>query len=449
MRSRDGSELGITPEQCSPGSMAIVLKLQQAGHEALFAGGCVRDIILGRTPKDFDVATSAPPETVQQIFPSSVAVGKAFGVVIVNRDNESVEVATFRQDHGYSDGRHPDAVSFVDAETDAQRRDFTVNALFYDPVALQVIDYVGGLADLDAGLIRTVGLPDDRFKEDHLRLLRAVRFTSSLNFDLDPDTATAIRRNAHLLDTVAAERVREEITRTLVEADHAGAALVLMDGLDLLARALPEVMPMKGQAQPPEFHPEGDVFVHTVMMLDDMNTNDARLAMAVLLHDVGKPMTADDSGDRIRFNNHANKGAALAKHILKRLRFSASDRDDIAFMIGNHMRFGDVREMRMAKLRRMIGEATFTLELELHRLDCMASHGKMENYVFLQELEEKLSNEPVLPSPWITGRDVMSLGIAEGPEVGVWCRKAYDRQLDGSDVSRDALLDWLRTELGR
>ena len=429
------------------GAVEVVRRLRAAGFIAYWAGGCVRDLIMGRIAKDFDIATNAIPETVMELFLQAVPVGKSFGVVRVPLAGNWYEVATFRKDAAYVDGRHPTSITFSDPETDAQRRDFTVNALFYDPLEETVIDFVEGSHDIERRIIRAVGDPGLRFKEDHLRLLRAVRFASVLDFSLDPVTAVAIRDNASSIATISAERIREELSRLLVEAKRAGAALVSLRDLGLLSVILPEVAAMEGVEQPPEFHPEGDVFRHTVIMLDEMTTDDPRLAWAVLLHDVGKPPTAEFKDGRWRFECHANVGAEGARAILQRLKFSTEDTDAIGFMVGNHMRFSDVKSMRRSTLRRLIGAPTFSAELELHRLDCASSHGNLVNYHYLGDFQEQMAAEPVLPDPWINGRDIIALGVKQGPEVGEWRKKAYDAQLEGAYADRESLLEWVKREM--
>jgi len=431
------------------GAVKVVRRLQDAGFIAYWAGGCVRDLVMNRQARDYDIATNAVPDKVMELFPASIAVGKSFGVVRVPLEEYWYEVATFRQDAGYEDGRHPSRITFSDPESDAQRRDFTVNALFYDPVRQEVIDYVSGLDDIGRRLIRAVGEPLTRFQEDHLRLLRAVRFAATLEFTMDEATSRAIRDTAGRIAVISAERVRDELTRLLVESVRAGDALVLLRDLGLLREILPEIDAMQGVEQPPEYHPEGDVFQHTVAMLNGMRTEEARLAWAVLLHDVGKPPTAQFKEGRWRFECHASVGAEQTCAILSRLKFSSDDRNAIAFMVGNHMRFVDVKSMRRATLRRLVGAPTFPLELELHRLDCVASHGDLENYHYLGEFRRQMESEPVLPPPWLDGRDIMALGIPEGREVGVWRKKAYDAQLEGIVADRDALMDWLRREIQR
>lgn len=431
-------------------SLQVLRELRKAGCQAYWAGGCVRDMLLGRDPKDYDVATNATPDQVQALFPRTLDVGKAYGVIHVWADDISCEVTTFRRDLAYRDGRHPEAVEFCEAREDAQRRDFTVNGLFYDPDEDAVIDYVNGRADLERRTLRAIGTPADRFQEDYLRMLRAVRFASTLAFGIEDQTADAIRNLAGHITMVSAERIQQELTHLLLESPRrAGRGLRQLHELGLLAPLLPEVAAMVGQEQPPAYHPEGDVFTHTLMMLDAMETPDLRLAYSVLFHDIGKPLTAlntlePDGTYRIRFNNHANVGADLAVNIMERLKLPGRETEDVAYCVRNHMRFMDVQNMRRATLRRLVGAPTFATELELHRLDCLCSHGDLGNYDFLRRVMEELSQEPVLPEPWVSGHDIMALGIPEGPEVGHWHRLAYDRQLEGTDPSREELMNWLR-----
>lgn len=437
------------PTPAAQGALEVVRRLQRAGFTAYWAGGCVRDLIMGRPAKDYDIATNAVPDRVLDLFDRAVAVGKSFGVVRVPLGDDWYEVATFRKDEPYVDGRHPSAVTFSDPETDASRRDFTVNALFYDPVLQEALDYVGGYEDIGRRVIRAVGDPRARLEEDRLRLLRAVRFAATLDFTLEPATAEAIRATAPLIPTISAERIRDELSRTLTEACRAGDAVVLLHECGLLKPLLPEVDAMIGTEQPPEYHPEGDVFRHTVLMLNLMKTRDARLAWAVLLHDVGKPPTAEIKEGIWRFERHAHVGAEATRAILARFKFSNDDIDAIAFMVGNHMRFIDVKSMRRATLRKLAGAPNFAAEMELHRLDCLASHGDLENYDYLIEFRRRMDAEPVLPPPWIDGWDLMELGVPKGREVGVWRQKAYDAQLEGTFPDRASLLEWLRSEIGR
>ncbi len=436
-----------TSHRAAPGALEVVRRLKAAGFISYWAGGCVRDLIMGRMAKDFDIATNAVPDKVMELFPGAVAVGKSFGVVRVPVAGDWYEVATFRKDAEYRDGRHPSGITFSDPETDAQRRDFTINAMFYDPIEEQVIDYVEGSEDIARNVIRAVGVPADRFKEDHLRMLRAARFAATLGFSIEPDTAHAIQATAGRILLISSERIREELSRLLVEARQAGDAIVLLKELGLLQMVLPEVAAMEGVEQPPEYHPEGDVFQHTMIMLNQMQTDDYRLAWAVLLHDVGKPPTAQFKEGRWRFECHAKVGADATQSILDRLKFSGDDREAITFMVGNHMRFIDVKSMRRATLRRLVGAPTFMSEMELHRLDCASSHGDLENHEYLLEFRRQMDSEPVLPTPWVNGRDIIALGIPEGREIGVWRKKAYDVQLEGMAVDKDGLLAWLRAEI--
>jgi poly(A) polymerase len=442
----------MTAEKFRGQSLAILARLRDAGFESYWAGGCVRDILLGRTPKDYDIATRATPDEIQGLFPHTVPVGKAFGVILVVEDGAMHEVATFRRDINYKDGRRPEAVAFTGPEEDARRRDFTVNGLFYDPAEEQVLDFVGGRKDIEARTIRAIGEPADRFREDYLRMLRGARLAATLEMTIEPATAAGIRLHAENILQISPERVRDELTRLLLEAPKAGRGLLLLKDLDLLRFILPEVAALEDQAQPPQFHPEGDVFTHTTMMLDEMESPDEVLAYSVLLHDIGKPPTATlstepDGSERIRFNNHAKVGAEMAEAILKRLRFPTRTIEAVRTCVANHMRFMDVPRMKKSTLRKLIGAPTFPVELQLHRLDCMCSHGDLGNLETLADFQRAMADEPVLPEPWVSGHDIMALGVAHGPGVGTWHRRAYERQLEGLAGSRDELLDWLRNAI--
>ncbi len=435
------------PEQLKECAITIVKKLQDEGFTTYFAGGCVRDALLGKNPIDYDIATAATPEDVKQIFPKSVTVGKSFGVSRVPFGDNWFEVATFRTDADYHNGRHPTSVTYSTPEEDAKRRDFTVNAIFYDPVSKEIHDFVNGRKDIDDKIIRCVGNPIERFQEDHLRMLRAVRFTSVLSFTLEKDTADAIRSTAADILKISPERIRDELTRILIESPKSGDALILLDNVGLLEYILPEIKAMQGQKQPPQFHPEGDVFEHTVLMLNLMNKKDKILAFSVLLHDVGKPGTAVNASDRIRFNGHASYGAKLSKEILKRLRFSNREQNEISNCVKRHMRYMEVKKMKKSTLRKLISEPTYPTEIELHRLDCLGSHGGLENYNFVKAFEEEIQNEPVLPKPWINGNDIINMGIPGGPKVGKWHKKAYEAQLNGDFHSKEELIDWLTKQI--
>ncbi len=436
----------VTLEQ---GARDVAARLANAGYIAYWAGGCVRDRLLGRHPKDYDIVTSARPDQIEALFPKTVAVGKAFGVVGVCHAGHWYEVATFRRETGYSDGRRPDTVAFADPEADAGRRDFTVNALFYDPFTDRVIDYVAGQRDLAARRIRAVGCPAERYREDHLRMLRAIRFAVTLDFELERETLAAIAPLAHRLERISAERIRDELVRLAVDGAQPGKGLQYLYDTGLLAVILPEVAAMVGVEQPPQFHPEGDVFTHTRLMWDLLpQPRSAELAMAVLLHDVGKPVTARpgpgrDGEWRIRFDGHDQAGARLAKTILHRLRFSNVFTETVVLAVHNHMRFMHVQEMRRAKLRAMVAAPTFELELELHRLDCLASHGDLGHYHFLRRFQQELATEPRLPAPLVNGHDVMGLGVPRGPSVGQWLQWAYDEQLEHEVKDRENLLQRL------
>lgn len=426
-------------------AVKAVSRLQSAGFTAYFAGGCVRDILLNIRPKDYDIATNALPSEVEGLFPGAETSGKSFAVTRVPVDGIFFEVATFRMDHAYTDGRRPDKVSFSDPETDAQRRDFTINAIFLDPITNEFHDFIGGRNDLASGIIKCVGDPDKRFTEDHLRMLRAVRFAGSLGFSLDEATAESIRNNASSIQKISAERIHDELTRTLLESRKPGDSLIMLDQLGLLDKVLPEITAMKGQNQPPEFHPEGDVLTHTVAMLNMMDKPSAQLAFAILFHDIGKPATATTT-DRIRFNGHASEGARIATDIMNRLKFSTADTETIAHCVKNHMRFIDVQRMRKSTLRRLAGAPTFQVELELHRLDCASSHGDMSNWNFLKEFLQQLASEPPMPKPWITGTDIIEMGVPESPRIGRLRTMAYDAQLEGQFKTREELLEWLKSE---
>ena len=426
--------------------LRILEALRQNGHEAWLVGGCVRDLLLGRAPKDWDVATDALPDRIEALFPKTVAVGKAFGIIaVVCDDGSMVEVATYRADAPYADGRHPGAIAFTDARADALRRDFTVNALFLDPTTGEIRDFVRGRADLDARVIRAIGDPETRFSEDHLRLLRAIRFAAVLGFSIEPATFAAIQRLAPNIRRISAERIRDELFRLLTESPKAGEALQLLRDSGLLKEILPEVEALVGVEQPPEFHPEGDVFVHTKLMLDALPEKPSlRLALSVLLHDVGKPPTANfatmpDGTQRWRFENHAPVGADMARAILERLRAPNALIDDVCTIIGGHMRIADADKMRPPKLRRLIGAPTFDDELELHRLDCASSHAILDVYDFLKAKQAEFAAEPVLPPPLVTGRDLIALGHVPGPHFAQILRDAYDRQLEGQ-TDKAALL---------
>lgn len=518
----------------------IVRRLRDAGHTAYFVGGCVRDMVRGVEPQDFDIATSAHPEQVQALFPKTVSVGAQFGVVLVVEGEYQFEVATFRSDEAYVDGRRPTGVRYGSAEEDAQRRDFTINGLFYDPLTRptdalcrlgtnagvssdsapppqrgeglaegrtldivgdralpqetngalsqralpttsdgRILDFVGGQADIERKLVRTIGDPRQRFTEDKLRLLRAVRFAANLDFGIDPATFAVVEEMADQIHVVSAERIRDELIKVFTRP-HAGRGLELLDASGLLQQILPEVAAMKGVEQPPEFHPEGDVFQHTKLMME-MMSDTARsavhredsprasapyhgpsdtalaarapypdavvLAFAVLLHDVGKPPTFERATDRIRFNDHDRIGGDMADAILRRLRFPNEEIDKIVLCVREHMRFQFVKEMRPAKLKRILARDTFPEELELHRIDCASSHRNMENYEFLKAKAAELPPEAVKPAPLINGHDLLALGLTPGPLVGQILRQVEELQLEDRLKSREEALEFAKSRV--
>ena len=415
--------------------------LHRAGHQAYLVGGCVRDLLLGREPADYDVSTDATPDRVQQLFPGSLAVGAQFGVIIVMQDSEQVEVATFRSDVGYSDGRHPDKVIFASTpEEDVRRRDFTINALLMDPETDAVLDYVGGQNDLRAGIIRAIGDPRRRFREDKLRMIRAVRFAARFRYAIEGGTFGGIQKLAPEISQVSSERVRDELTKLLTEG-AARRGFELLDESLLLAPLLPEIAHMKGVEQPPEFHPEGDVWTHTLLMLEQLEAGSSpTLAWGVLLHDVGKPPTftpPSAPGDRIRFNEHVEVGVRMAEEICRRLRFSNEERDQIAALVANHLRFKDVPQMKPSTLKRFVRLEGFNEHLELHRLDCLSSHRNLENYEFVRRFLAETPPEQVRPERLLTGEDLKSMGFSPGPRFKEILDALEEAQLNGRLHSHD------------
>jgi poly(A) polymerase len=419
-----------TMEPRRQGATNIVRRLRDAGFAAYLVGGCVRDIVMGRVPKDYDVATSARPAQLVEMFPDSLTVGAQFGVVIVPRAEGSVEVATFRSDGLYADGRHPVQVEYAkSAEEDAQRRDFTINGLLYDPVEDKVIDYVGGQADIRGRRIRTIGDPYKRFSEDRLRMLRAVRFAARFNFELDSAAADAIRERASEIRIVSAERIRDEILKILTEG-QARRGFELLDSTNLLEQVLPEVKAMQGVEQPPEFHPEGDVWTHTLKMLEGLKSPTPTLALGVLLHDVGKPRTFVVR-DRIRFDNHVEVGAKMAEVICKRLRISCRDTERVIELVRHHLRFIDFPRMKRSTQIRFLRMDGFSEHLELHRLDCLASHGKLDTYNRAQEMLGQIPEPEIRPARLLSGEDLIRDGYKPGPLFKQILQTVEDAQLEG------------------
>ncbi len=461
MMSHDLSTAVLTNE--FQAALHIVETLRARGFQAYFAGGCVRDLLLGIAPKDYDVATSATPEKVLMGFDRTFSVGMHFGVVIVCTANRSegcevqTEVATFRADGSYTDGRRPDEVSYADTpEQDVLRRDFTVNGMLLDPVALtvenldsKVLDFVGGRTDLHAKILRAIGDPQRRFAEDKLRMLRAVRFAARFNFTIEPQTMQAMQRQAATIHQVSNERVRDELTKMLTEG-HARRAFELLDQSGLLPHVLPEIAAMKGVEQPPEWHPEGDVWLHTLLLLQKLEAGvKPTLAWSALLHDVGKPPTfrAPDPADakpRIRFNGHAEVGATIARHILNRLRFSNGDTDQIVSLVANHMRFGDVKNMKQSTLKRFFRLQDFPEHLALHHLDVTASHNLLGMYDYAKHHYEAAPVEQHKPALLLTGRDLIDAGLKPGPRFKQLLRDIEDAQLEGTIGTRDEAVNLLR-----
>jgi poly(A) polymerase len=439
----------------------ICRTLRTAGHQAYLVGGCVRDILLEREPADYDVATDATPERVQQLFPKSLAVGAKFGVVVVIDepgfgDAVQVEVATFRSDVGYSDGRHPDEVVYTSSpEEDVKRRDFTINALLLDPETNEVLDFVGGRNDLRAGIIRAIGRPADRFREDKLRMLRAVRFAARFRYAIEAGTFTAILKAASEIHEVSAERLRDELTKILTEG-AARRGFELLDETHLLVELLPEIAAMKGVEQPPQFHPEGDVWTHTLIMIEGLRAGcSPTLAWGVLLHDVGKPPTfKPPSGPdgRIRFDEHVEVGMRMAEEIGRRFRFSNDEIAQIVALVANHMRFKDVGEMKAATLKRFVRLDRFDEHLELHRLDCASSHGHLENYELVRKFLAETPPEQVRPPRLLTGDDLIALGYKPGPPFHEILEAVEEAQLNGKISTREAALrmvqEWSKPTAG-
>jgi poly(A) polymerase len=446
-------------------AMSIIQTLRQHGFQAYLAGGCVRDLLLKREPADYDVATSATPTQVMDIFPETYAVGAQFGVVLVpfpvassvppvfssaeasGGKSSAIEVATFRSDLGYSDGRHPDEVRFSkDPREDVARRDFTINGMMLDPVSGKVLDFVGGRKDLESRIVRAIGDPQQRFGEDKLRMLRAVRFAARFNFAIDAGTQAAIQQLAHELHAVSRERVRDELTKMLAEG-HARRAFLLLDENGLLKEILPEISAMKGVEQPPEFHPEGDVFVHTLLLLDNLpDPCPPTLAWGALLHDVGKPATFRRAPDRIRFDGHVDVGVKIAEEICERLRFSNHDAEQVLALVDNHMRFGHVTRMKESTLKKFLRMPRFDEHLALHRADSLASHRNLATYELIREKLTEIPLEKMRPAGLVTGNDLIAAGYEPGPRFREILEAVEDAQLEGRLLSSDAAMEFVKRE---
>lgn len=425
----------------------IVATLRSRGYQAYFVGGCVRDLLLKVNPTDYDIATDARPVEVEQLFPGALLVGAHFGVTIVREGSTQVEVATFRSDHNYVDGRHPSEVLFeTDPRKDVLRRDFTINAMLMDPESGEVLDYVGGQEDLANGVIRAIGEPEARFREDHLRLLRAVRFAARLGFEIESVTEGAMIRLSPLILDVAAERNRDELVRILAEGGaRRGFEMLFRTGL--LSQLLPEIVAMRGVEQPPEYHPEGDVWTHTMIMLEGLRNPSPALALGVLLHDVGKPGTFRVA-DRIRFDGHVDVGVELTRGIMARFRFSNDEARQVEALVANHMKFMDTPRMKESTLKRFLRLAEMDEHLELHRLDCLSSHGSLANYAFVREKRAEFGAEKIAPARLVTGQDLIAAGYRAGPEFGRVLGEVEDAQLEGRVKTKEEGLEMAKRLLG-
>ena len=430
------------------GALSLVKRLADAGFEAFLVGGSVRDEQLGLKPKDYDIATDAKPEDIEQLFSKTISVGKQFGVMTVLDLGHEYQIATFRYEADYSDGRHPDEVCFSDAREDALRRDFTINGLFYDPIAETLHDWVGGKKDLKLKCIRTIGNPVKRFCEDRLRMLRAVRLATQLEFEIESKTLIAIRENRSLISDVSAERIRDELLK-IFKPPYAERGLDLLYESGLLAELLPELKELIGCEQPPEYHPEGDVFSHVRLMLSKLTvTASPELIWAVLMHDIGKPATFfRDGNGQIRFFGHEKKGENLTRRVMERLRFPKNAIDAVATCVRYHMQLKDAQNMRTATLRKLFLRPHFMTELELHRIDCLCSSGRLDNFIYLKKQFEAFDAKPELKESYINGDDLISLGQQPGPDFGHLLQKARDRQLEGEITSRKQALSWLKAQV--
>jgi len=441
---------GQKPDLTKETAVEIARRLQRAGFGVFWVGGCVRDFLLGREPDDFDIATDARPEQVETLFKKTIPVGRKFGVIVVVENKQQFQVATFRAEADYRDGRRPEKVVFSSAEADALRRDFTVNGIFYDPLTGKIHDWVGGEKDLRAKIIRTIGAPEERFAEDHLRLLRAVRFAAQLGFEIETKTFAAIQSLAPKIKLISAERIREELLK-LFRPPHAARGLVLLRDSGLLEQILPELAVTISCEQSPDYHPEGSVFEHIKLMLEKLPAfSNELLPWAVLCHDIAKPVTAehDHKTGAIHFYGHEKIGAEMTGEILQRLKFPNKQIDEIVACVLYHMQFKDVKQMRKATLRRLLLRETFPLELELHRLDCLGSHGDLVLYDFLIQQAEELKKKPAIRPPLLTGDDLIALGMKPGPAMGALLNEIREKQLaDELKTSRRAKL-WVNRKIG-
>lgn len=422
-------------------AVSLVKTLRKAGYEAYWAGGSVRDLIMGTEPDDYDIATNAQPEEVMKLFKNTIPVGVAFGVVRVRLDDDEFEVAAFRSDGRYIDGRHPETVTFSDAREDAKRRDFTINGMFYDPEEGIVIDYVEGQADIKKGVIRAIGDAGKRFEEDRLRMIRAVRFSARFGFPIEPETEKALRRFVEKIPSISGERIRDELEKMLCGPKPADS-MRLLHQTGIMKVILPEVVAMDGVEQPPQFHPEGDVLTHTFLLMENFRKPSFELALAALLHDIGKPPTFTVS-DRIRFNNHCEVGELMSREICRRLRLSSDQTRLVGELVRDHLRFKDVKQMRMSTLKRFLRRKTFSEHLELHRIDCLACHGDLSLWEFCKDRLAGMGPEEVRPVRVLTGHDLIERGYSPGPLFSEILRAVEDAQLEGTILTRDQALKWV------
>lgn len=422
---------------------SIVQRLREKGYSAYFAGGCVRDMLLGKEPQDYDIATSAHPEDLQRVFPQTIPVGAQFGVILVLVEGEPFEVASFRHDGPYLDGRRPSSVRYGSLEEDVLRRDFTINGMVYDPLEDRVIDLVEGRRDLQQRVIRAIGDAEQRFEEDRLRMIRAVRFAASLDFQIDPATFDAIKKLAGTITQIAWERIGDEITRILTEGG-ARRGFELMDESGLLKVLLPEVLAMKGTPQSPDYHPEGDVFVHTMLLLNHMQTPSETLAYGALLHDIAKPVCVRQEEKRITFYGHTEKGAEMATEMLKRLKRSRAAGERVAYLVRNHLRHVQAPQMRLSTLKRFLREEGIEELLELARLDALASNGNLQYYQFCKERLATLDEKSIRPAPLVRGDDLIGLGFLPGPIFAEILHQVEERQLGGELRDRDEAIAWIQ-----
>jgi tRNA nucleotidyltransferase/poly(A) polymerase len=424
-------------------AVGLVRRLRERGHKALFAGGCVRDMIMGVESADYDIATGARPEEIMDLFERTIPVGAQFGVVVVMAGGFQFELATFRTEGAYSDGRHPDSVSFAGPEEDARRRDFTINGMFYDPLDDELIDLVGGQRDIEQRVVRTIGDPGERFGEDYLRMIRAVRFASRFGYGIDEPAAAVVKERAQKIHVVSWERIREELQKILLD-DNRKMGLQLLDELALLVEILPEVSAMKGVEQPENFHPEGDVFIHTLLSVSYLKNPSWVLAMGTLLHDVAKPVTIEERDGRIRYPLHESVGADMAGKVCNRLKTSREEKGRIKWLVKRHLAFKDARKMRLSKLKRLLSHEDYPLLAEVSRVDALASTGDMADYDFCQQMRERFKEEELKPLRFLTGEDLIALGLTPGPIFSKVLTRVYDEQLEGEIRSKEEALDRAR-----